>query len=140
MEPLITRIRPKKFSELFGCDLNKKTFLSHIKEVDCGTFLLSGGRGQGKSTFSRLMAKKICKKYKSPETSIIEINISDKTGVDYAREIIEDCSRGSFFNSTVYILNEFHEATKNFQDAILDLFEHSHIFFQMKISYVLSYC
>lgn len=120
----MTRLRPKSFSEVFGCETNKKSFISHIKSVDGATYLLSGQRGLGKTTFSRLMAKKICKKYKSPFESVVEINISDKTGVDNARDIIDECSKGSFFNSTVYILNEFHEATKNFQDAILDLFEH----------------
>lgn len=124
MEPLITRIRPTKFSEIIGCNTNKKSFLSLIKKNDCGTFLLSGERGLGKTSFSKLMGKKICRKYKSPNESIIEINVSDKNGVDNARAIIEECKIGSFFNSTVYILNEFHEATKNFQDAILDLFEH----------------
>ena len=120
---LMTKLRPNKFSELFGCDLNKKVFLSHIKKVDGATYLLSGSRGTGKSTFANLMAKKICNKYESPIESVVEINISDKTGVETARSIIDDCKMGSFFNSTIYILNEFHEATKNFQDAVLDIFE-----------------
>ena len=123
MQNLMTRIRPQKFSELIGCDINKKSFLNHIKKVDGATYLLSGERGTGKSSFSWLMANKICKKYDSPKEAVQEINISDKTGVDYAREIIEECNRGSFFSCSVYILNEFHEATKNFQDAILDIFE-----------------
>lgn len=123
MENLMTRIRPSSFSEMIGCEMNKKSFLNHIKNVDGATYLLSGDRGSGKTSFARLMAKKICKKYKSPTDSIVEVDTAVHNKVDNAREIIDELKIGSFFNSTVYIFDEFHEATKKFQDDFLKTFE-----------------
>jgi len=123
-ESMKIKYRPKTFSELFGNETNRKSFISHIKKVDADTFLLSGSSGTGKTTFSKLMSSFIVKKYGGNSLSIKEINVSDKTGVEFAREIVEECSYSPMYGCAIYILNEVHKASDSWQNCLLDLFEH----------------
>jgi len=123
-ETLKTKYRPKSFSDMVGNDTNRKSFISHIKKVDADTFLLSGSRGCGKTSFSELMANFIIKKYKGNSLCLKEINVSVENGVNDARAIVAECSFSSTFHAcSVYILNEVQRATKDWQEAMLEILE-----------------
>lgn len=115
--------RPTKFMDMKGCDASRKSFMSILKNTDSESFILTGPRGTGKTTFSRLMAKSIIKKYNANPNAIKEINVSNETGVDFARGIIDGCSYISFHGCSVYILNEVQMASTQWQNAMLDILE-----------------
>lgn len=122
-ESIKNKYRPKKFGEMLGCETNRKSFVSILKTTDSESFILEGPRGTGKTTFSKLMADAIVKKYDASKAAIKEINVSNETGVDFARAIIEECSYSPFHKCSVYILNEIQMASTSYQNAMLDILE-----------------
>ena len=64
------KYRPSKFIDMKGVDANRKSFMSIIKSTDSDSFLLSGPRGTGKTTFSEIMANTIVKKYNANKMAI----------------------------------------------------------------------
>jgi DNA polymerase-3 subunit gamma/tau len=80
------------------------------------TYLFSGESGCGKTTAARIMARELG----GEETNIIEINCSSENGVDTARTIIDQMSSRPFDGgSLIFILDELHMTSKNFQNALL---------------------
>lgn len=87
-----------------------------------------GAPGVGKTTLARIMAKTVG----ASEMNIIERNIGQDTGIDTIREIQQQCQfRPLGGGTTVYILDEFHSATKQAYQAMLKLFEDTpaHVYF-----------
>lgn len=117
------KYRPTKFIDMKGVDANRKSFMSIIKSTDSDSFLLFGPRGTGKTTFSEIMANTIVKKYNANKMAIKRINVSNETGVDFARGIIEECQYSSMHKCSVYILNEIQMASVSWQNAMLELIE-----------------
>lgn len=115
---LAIKHRPKDFGEMFGNTTMLEALVSVMhQEEKPSTYLLHGPSGCGKTTLARIMAEYLeCTKPK-------EYNISDTRGIDAARSIIEKIWYHTFDVSRVIILNECHMATKEFQNAMLEVLE-----------------
>ena len=111
--------RPSEFSELIGQNAIKKIFESDTKgnfKIP-GFIILSGPSGSGKTTVARIIAKKL-------KGTLIELNASDKNGVDDMRQIIEDSkNRTVDFSNKIYLLDEAHQLTNQAQNALLKVTE-----------------
>ena len=122
------KYRPKTFDQIIG-NRNIITSLESLLEDDPPhTFLFHGPSGCGKTTIARIIANELgCE-----GNNLIELNLSDFRGIEAARNIIEDVpllpTQGKV---RVYILDEVHQATKDFQNCILKTLEEppSHVYF-----------
>jgi DNA polymerase III subunit gamma/tau len=121
--------RPDSFEKVIG---NKEivTSIQSLlkKENHPHSYLLYGQSGCGKTTIARIMAKEL----NISENDIQEINSSNNRGIDTARDIIQNVHykplQGKY---KMYILDEVHKATKDFQNAMLKVLEDtpSHVYF-----------
>lgn len=121
--------RPKTFDQMMG---NSETVAS-LKEVleqksRPHVYLFSGPSGCGKTTLGRIVASEIgCH-----EHDLIEINSSNNRGIDTARDIISQMYYKPLHGPVkVYILDEVHQTTKDFQNALLKALEDTplHVYF-----------
>lgn len=137
------KYRPRDFKSLIGQDSIKKILINSIKSGKIGQgFVLSGIRGVGKTTISRIIAMALnctdsvegepCGKCNNC-TSIIsgsnidvkEINAASNTGIDNIRETILDDANFMPIegNYKVYILDEVHMLSKSAFNALLKILE-----------------
>jgi DNA polymerase-3 subunit gamma/tau len=79
-------------------------------------FLFSGPAGCGKTSTARILASTI------GADDIHELNLADARGIDTAREMIES-TKFVAYSPVVYILDEVHQTSKDFQNAMLKLLE-----------------
>jgi DNA polymerase III subunit gamma/tau len=88
-------------------------------------YLLSGPKGSGKTSLSRIMATTVLG---ANETNIREINSGSNRGIDTAREIIQQIR---YNDLTVFILDEVHGFSADFARAILKPLEDTpeHVYF-----------
>jgi len=127
--PLHIEYRPKTLDEFIG---NKPTVnsLSSVlnREDKPHTYLFSGPSGCGKTTLARIVANEIgCS-----EHDFMEINSSNNRGIDTAREIISNMKFSPISGKVkIYLLDEVHQTTKDFQNALLKALEDtpSHVYF-----------
>ena len=128
--PLSIKYRPNTLEEIVGNDSIIESLESCLQRPYGipHTFLFQGPSGCGKTTLARIVANRLGG---SPE-DIREYNISKMRGIDTAREIIDSCKyaplRG---NIKIFILNEAHKATNEFQNAMLEILEEppKHVYF-----------
>lgn len=122
-------LRPNKFEEVVG----NKEVVSSIQSIiqrkeHPRSYLFYGASGCGKTTMARIVAKELgCS-----ETDLNEINSSNNRGIETARDIIRNAQYKPLAGKVkVYILDEVHKTTKDFQDAILKILEDtpSHCYF-----------
>jgi len=109
---LYQKYRPTSIEEMVG---NKAEFETCAKLLKGGTraFLLCGASGCGKTTLARIAANML-------NSEVIEINSSDNRGIDTTREIIEMMRFKPLGDKKlVFILDEVHKATNDFQNALL---------------------
>lgn len=120
MDKLFVEKRPKKLKDFVGHEITKKALKKFIKESSSGTFLFTGDRGTGKTTLSR-----ICKnELRVNELNFKEYTVSTEAKVEMAREIVEEVKKSSMVKGNrLFILNEIHQAKKQFQDILLDVLE-----------------
>lgn len=89
-------------------------------------YLFFGNKGCGKTTLARIVAKELnC-------NDIMEINSGNNRGIDTARSIIENIQLKPLSGGNkVYILDEVHRTTREFQEAMLKPLEDTpkHVFF-----------
>lgn len=118
MAELYVKYRPKTCDEILGNDLAIKSLRC---EITAGhhVFLLTGNSGCGKTTTARAIANELG----ADEMSIHEINTSDDRGIALARQIKEEIRYQPLDGKSVYILDEFHNTTRDFQEAILKILE-----------------
>ena len=123
------KYRPKDFNEIIGNQDIIESLESLLKQkTPPHTYLFHGQTGCGKTTFARILANKLdCSKY-----DITEINASNNRGIDTARDIISQMQYKPLQGKNkTYILDEVHQATKDFQNGILKALEDSpdHVYF-----------
>ncbi len=114
--PLAERMRPKSLDDYVGqqhligkgCALRRMIDNKHI----C-SFIMWGPPGVGKPTLAQIIANTI----KTPFYTLSAIN----SGVKDVREVIDNASRNSFFDSPTPILfiDEIHRFSKSQQDSLL---------------------
>jgi DNA polymerase III gamma/tau subunit len=125
---LYNKYRPQSFDDLFG---NKETIENLKKLIDkkqTHVFLFVGEAGIGKTTAARICAKELG----SSPVSTIEINSSNNRGIDTARDIIDKMQYISMDgNCTVFIIDELHKTTNDWQNAMLKPLEDTpeHVYF-----------
>ena len=128
---LYTELRPKTFDEVVGNKSTIETLKKFLKkDTKPHTYLFSGGSGCGKTTLARIYAHELG----ADDLSIKEINVGSDTGVDNMRKIIETMRYKPVNGKPlIYILDEFHMASKSAQNAMLKPFEDtpSHVYFML---------
>ena len=117
------KYRPANLKQVIG---NKDTIssldslLKRDKKDAPHSFLFYGEAGCGKTSLARIVANE----FGAHVQSIVEINMSNNRGIDTAREIENACIYSPLKGEcTVYILDEVHRSTKDFQNALLKILE-----------------
>ncbi|MBT7929472.1 AAA family ATPase [Candidatus Peregrinibacteria bacterium] len=119
---LHTKHRPQDFKEVIG---NKHIVESLESLFDDGksvahTFLFHGPSGCGKTTFARIIASKL----NCSEFDFVEINAGNNRGIGTAREVLKTVEYKPMQGDTkVILLDEVHQTTKDFQNALLKILE-----------------
>ena len=129
--PLHLSYRPKNFKEVIG----NKGVISSLKslldrEDDIPhAFIFQGPSGCGKTTLARIVADKLgCPEKINGEVNgdFLEVNASNNRGIDTARAIMQTMHyHPAIAKSRVWLLDEIHSATKDFQNSILKALEDS---------------
>jgi DNA polymerase-3 subunit gamma/tau len=130
---LYQKHRPEDFSEMVGnkevVEALAKVFnLPQGQKPDSHVFLFTGEPGCGKTTAARICASKL----EVGSLSLKKINSANNRGIDSARDIISYQNAvpmdGKVF---VFIIDEVHKTTNEFQNAMLDILEFTpdHIYF-----------
>lgn len=117
MSNLALTMRPTQLSEVIGAEAPKRAIAKFLETGNIpNAFLFWGPSGTGKTTLAWIVARAL-----QPEDSyILEINGSDKNGVDDARQIAEN-SLSCPFNGhkRVIIWDEVQRLTSAAQDCLL---------------------
>jgi DNA polymerase-3 subunit gamma/tau len=119
--PLHLKYRPQNFEEIIGNVSLIESLKTVLDKDSClSTFLFQGPSGSGKTTIARIIAKEVGARAQD----IKELNIADTRGIDAARAIIENARFMPFGGrAKVYILDETHKSTADFQNALLKILE-----------------
>lgn len=113
------KYRPKKFSEIIGNKEAISYFINNPSTEWPRTHLISGPSGVGKTTLARVISNNLCDKL-----STIEIDTAQDRGIDMMRSLIKDSYRRPLKgDKKVYIFDEFHQSTKEAQQALLKITE-----------------
>lgn len=113
--------RPESLDDFVG-NLSLKKSLKNILESEKmpRTFLFIGPSGCGKTTLANI----ICNYFGVHDFDISKINSSNNRGIDTARTIIENCKYKPMRSKyKIFILDEVHKTTNDFQNAMLEILE-----------------
>jgi DNA polymerase-3 subunit gamma/tau len=128
--PLHLDYRPKNLKELFGNKTTVNSLDAIIKREDDipHAFLFAGPSGCGKTTLARIVAGAL----EVSDRDFIEINAANNRGIDTARDILRNMGFKPVSGPVrVYLLDEVHMGTRDFQTALLKALEDtpSHVYF-----------
>lgn len=118
---LYRKYRPEKFEDVLGQDSIVNLISTAIKnDKPAHAYLFTGGRGLGKTTIARILAKELGTK----PGDIYEIDAASRRGIDDIREL-RDHVRSAPLESKykVYIIDEVHMLTKEAFNALLKTIE-----------------
>jgi len=126
---LYRKYRPKKLDEVAGQDHIVKVLKGALKEGNIAhAYLLTGGRGTGKTTIARIIAHEIG----ASANDTYEMDAASNRGIDEIRNLRENV-RSLPFDSKykVYIIDEVHMLTKEAFNALLKTLEEppAHVIF-----------
>lgn len=126
---LYRKYRPQTFSDVVGQEHVVDLLTNAIKQKQIShAYLFCGGRGTGKTTVARIVAREIgCN-----DEDIIEIDAASNRGIDEIRELREAVRTAPFSSPyKVYIIDEAHMLTKEAANALLKTLEEppSHVVF-----------
>jgi DNA polymerase-3 subunit gamma/tau len=126
---LYRKYRPQTFSDVVGQEQAVDLLTGAIKQQKIShAYLFCGGRGTGKTTVARIVARDIgCN-----DEDIIEIDAASNRGIDEIRELREAVRTAPFSSPyKVYIIDEAHMLTKEAANALLKTLEEppSHVIF-----------
>lgn len=114
---LYQKYRPKDWDDFIGAESEVASLEALLTRPDHPrVFLFSGPAGCGKTSMARVLASKV------GSTDVIEINSADNRGIDTARTIIDD-TQFILASPRVYVLDEVHQTSKDFQNAMLKALE-----------------
>lgn len=113
--------RPATFSEMRGQEHIVSALTQAIKGGSIAhAYLFAGGRGTGKTTAARILAKELG----VSDKDIIEIDAASNRGIDDIRELREGVWVSPFESPyKVYIIDEAHMLTKEAWNALLKTLE-----------------
>jgi DNA polymerase-3 subunit gamma/tau len=126
---LYRKYRPQNFKDVVGQEHAVELLTSAIKQKKIfHAYLFCGGRGTGKTTVARIVARDIgCN-----DEDIIEIDAASNRGIDEIRDLREAVRTAPFSSPyKVYIIDEAHMLTKEAANALLKTLEEppSHVIF-----------
>jgi len=114
---LITKHRPRNFSEVVGQETAVKVLEGLVKRGEAHAFLLSGPAGTGKTSLARIVARALG----ILDKDMLTIAAAVKTGVGDMRDVLEltlyaPLGKGS---GRAIILDEAHRLSANAWDSLL---------------------
>ncbi len=126
---LYRKYRPQTFTDVVGQEHAVALLTNAIKQNTIShAYLFCGGRGTGKTTMARIVAREIgCN-----DEDIIEIDAASNRGIDEIRELREAVRTAPFSSPyKIYIIDEAHMLTKEAANALLKTLEEppSHVIF-----------
>ena len=134
--PLHLSYRPNDFDQIIGNEATVKaikTILSRKKDFP-KSWLFTGPTGCGKTTLARIVSNYLGCSPIATNQDFLEINASNNRGIDTARDIQQTMMFYPVNKSSkcrVYLMDECHQGTKDFQNAMLKALEDTpqHIYF-----------
>lgn len=117
---LYREVRPQTLDDIMGNSTMVASLRGFVENPETmpHAIMFIGPSGTGKTTCARILASAL----KSNE--IMEVNVANFRGVDNAREITNECGLSPLSGKAkVYILDEFQQATTEFQNVMLKLLE-----------------
>lgn len=138
------KYRPETFSDLVGQEAIAQTLKNAVASKRVApVYIFSGSHGVGKTSMARILAKalncptapesdgtpcgkcEVCQSIASGEAiDVVEIDAASNRGIDDARQLRDGVYyRPASFGWKVYILDEFHQLSKEAFDALLKTFE-----------------
>jgi len=142
--PFHLKYRPSKIADLIGQPLIQTTLGNAIKgNKIANAYLLEGGRGTGKTSTARILAKSLnCLNHDTPTVSpcgicsncktiesgnsldVFEMDAASNNGVDDIRKMIESAQLSKMqARYRVFLLDECHFVSKSGQAALLKTLE-----------------
>ena len=120
-QTLYRQYRPQEWSEVRGQPQVTDTLQAAIKNKKIAhAYLFCGGRGTGKTTVARILARSLGVTSKD----LYEIDAASKTGVDDIRELREGADTVPFESPyKFYIIDEAHMLSRNAWNAFLKTLE-----------------
>lgn len=126
---LYHKYRPQSFEDMLGNKEIIKTLNDALENPERPhVYLFTGPSGCGKTTAARIFAKKLG----VDDLALMEVNSANNRGIDTARGIITQMQSFPFQGKIwVWIIDEVHMTSKDFQNAMLKPLEDTpeHVYF-----------
>ncbi|MDE2071184.1 MAG: DNA polymerase III subunit gamma/tau [Patescibacteria group bacterium] len=121
VEALYRKYRPGDFDEVRGQDEVVAVLRAAVKKgVPAHAYLFAGGRGTGKTSMARILAKALG----TSDSDVYEMDAASNRGIDEVRELREGVATLPFESTyKFYIIDEAHALTKDAWGALLKTLE-----------------